>query len=320
MHQLPTLLAILIGLAFPHSSVERSAVDTIRAPYVMILGTAQDAGIPQAGCYSKFCNYARQTGGRKLASSLAIIDPETHQYFLVDVSPDVREQLDLIPEAHFKDRASARNPLDGILLTHGHIGHYSGLVHLGKEGMGIGPTAAYIDSTMASFLASNGPWSLMVDEGRLDLIVVEPGAAIKLTDRLSATPLLIPHRAEFTRTLAWLVQGPKRNLLYLPDIDRWSEMERPILRLLAEWSVDVALIDGTFYSGDELPGRDMTKIPHPPIAESVKLLEDKPNLKTEIVFTHFNNTNPAAWDFTPEAAIVRESGFGLARRGMIFEL
>ena len=71
------------------------------------------------------------------------------------------------------------------------------------------------------------------------------------------TALRVPHRDEFSDTVGFLVEGPSRKLLWLPDIDKWDKWKLSLEDVLAE--VDHAFIDATFYSGDELPGRDISK-------------------------------------------------------------
>ena len=80
--------------------------------------------------------------------------------------------------------------------------------------------------------------------------------------------------------------------MFVPDIDRWEGNETLLERLLD--GVDVAYIDATFYDGRELPGRDMTKIPHPMMIDTMDLLQsysdDYPGANR---FIHLNHTNPA---------------------------
>ena len=143
----------------------RDAPSMARSPYALVLGTAQDGGLPQIGCYSERCEGARRDP--RFISSLALVEPDAERYYLVDATPDITRQVDLIDEDGFRRRAQARRPFDGILLTHANIGHYLGLARLGREGLGTSETPVYCTTAMADYLRSNGPWSLMVDEGRL---------------------------------------------------------------------------------------------------------------------------------------------------------
>lgn len=282
-------------------------------PYALVLGIAQDSGMPQVGCYAERCERARRRAKPRYAASLALIDPDRDRYYLVDATPDITRQLDLIEEPGFRRRAAQRRPFDGIFLTHAHIGHYTGLAVLGREGLGIAPTPTYCTEQMADFLTTNGPWSLMVSEGRLDLRPVTPSEWTQIDDQLEARALLVPHRPEYADTVGWIFRGPTQTLLYLPDIDSWERWELDVEDVVA--SVDVALLDATFFSGDEVPGRSMEDIPHPLVPHSMDRLQASVDAGSRVMFTHLNNTNPALFEDSVEAEEVRRRGFEIATEG-----
>ncbi|HSM37104.1 MAG TPA: MBL fold metallo-hydrolase [Longimicrobiales bacterium] len=287
--------------------------------YALVLGSAQDGGMPQAGCFTPACDRARATDPPRLVASLGLVTrsaPEASPgFYLVDASPDLPRQMDMLAseEPAFRVRSDARRPFDGIFLTHAHMGHYLGLAHLGREALATAPTPVHCTERMADFLATNAPWSLLVDEGRLDLRPLAPGRLRRIDDALSAWCMPVPHRDEFSDTVAWFFEGPERSLLYLPDIDRWNRWERDVAEVVS--TVDVALLDGSFYSADEVPGRAVEDIPHPLIPDSMARLRDVAS-RTRVVFTHLNNSNPALDPDGPEARAVRTAGFGIAREGM----
>jgi pyrroloquinoline quinone biosynthesis protein B len=284
----------------------------------LILGSAQDGGMPQAGCFTPACERGRATEPPRLVASLGLVTrsaPEASPgFYLVDASPDLPRQMDLLAkeEPIFRDRSAARRPFDGIFLTHAHMGHYLGLAHLGREALATAATPVHCTQRMADFLTANAPWSLLVDEGRLDLRPLAPGRLRRIDDALSAWCMPVPHRDEFSDTVAWFFEGPERSLLYLPDIDQWSRWERDVADVVS--TVDVALLDGSFYSADEVPGRAVEDIPHPLIPDSMRRLADVTR-RTRVIFTHLNNSNPALDLDGPEARAVRAAGFGIAREG-----
>ena len=291
-----------------------NALSRQTGPYALVLGIAQDAGMPQVGCYAERCERARARARPRFAASIALISPERERYYLVDVTPDVTRQLDLITEPGFRARAAERRPFDGIFLTHAHIGHYAGLAVLGREGLGMAPTPTWCTPEMAGFLSDNGPWSLMVREGRLQLRPVESDGWNRVDDELEARALRVPHRPEFSDTVGWMFRGPSATILYLPDIDSWDAWELRIEDVVA--SVDAALIDASFYSPDEVPGRDIEDIPHPLIPHSMDRLQGRVDAGDRVVFTHLNNTNPALFEDSAEAAEVRRRGFEIATEGL----
>ena len=282
----------------------------------VVLGSIQDGGLPQAGCYTDRCERARLDP--YYVASLCLVEPDSGRAWLVDATPDLVRQLDVIPGQAFRRRAAERRPFEGILLTHAHIGHYLGLALLGREALAIDPTPCYCSSRMADFLASNGPWSLMVEEGRLDLRVLEPERPTRLAEDLEVTALPVPHRDEYSDTLGLVFRGPRQSLLYLPDIDRWDLWDRKIEDVVA--SVDVAMLDATFYSAAEVPGRDQDQIRHPLVTDTVRRLGEAARGGRTVVLTHLNNSNPVLDDGSPERTSVLEAGFQVARAGQRYPL
>lgn len=286
-------------------------------PYLLVLGTAQDGGLPQIGCRDEACERARRNPDeRRLVTSLAIVDPRDGRRWLVDASPDLAEQVELVARAAPRSGASeARAPLfDGVFLTHAHVGHYAGLAQFGREIYGARDLPVWCSSRMATFLRSNGPWSLLVDTHAIELRELEPGTAVALAPGLTVDSLRVPHRDEFSDTLAFVVRGPKRTVAYLPDIDKWERWELPLESFLE--SVDLALVDGTFFADGEVPGRAMSEIPHPFIRETLaRLASAPPELRRKVVFTHLNHTNPAANSGSAAAHAIRSAGMRIARDG-----
>ncbi len=288
----------------------------------MILGTAQDGGVPQLGCGEPRCERARNDErARRRVTSLLLADPASGQRWLFDASPDLPEQLELARPHPPTRRSSGPRPalFDGVFLTHAHIGHYLGLAQLGREVYGAQGLATFGSPRMLEFLRGNAPWRLLVETGALELREISPERGVELSSGLRVSALRVPHRDEFSDTLAFVVRGPRRSLLYLPDIDKWERWELRLEDVLAE--VDVALVDGTFYADGEIPGRAMAEIPHPFISETLARLASAPlELRRKVVFTHLNHTNPACdLDGAAQRAI-RAAGMRVAREGELIEL
>jgi pyrroloquinoline quinone biosynthesis protein B len=281
-----------------------------------VLGSGQDGGIPQVACRKAHCTAAAQDHSlRRRSPGLALLHHGEKIPFLLDVGPDFPEQLNDLPA----EWVNVRNPVAGIFLTHAHIGHYTGLIHLGREVLGCDRVPVYCSAKMASFLRTNGPWSLLVKLKNIELVEIGPGQKITVADRLAVEPVLVPHRAEFTDTYAFIAHGPNRKLLYLPDIDRWEDLEPPIEEIITR--VDIALLDGTFYSADELPGRDLSKIPHPFITRTMyRLSKQARTTDKQIIFIHLNHSNLVLDADGKRLADLRNRGFDIAYDGMSFDL
>lgn len=263
---------------------------------LVVLGVAQDGGLPHLGCVAPRCEAARRgERPRERVACLGLTDGE--RAWLFDATPDFAGQVHAL---------GARRP-DGIFLTHAHIGHYTGLVHLGKEVLGARDVPVYASAPMRDFLATNEPWRRLVDEGR---IVLADNAAVDLGG-VRVTAFAVPHRDELSDTVGYRIEGPHATAVFLPDIDRWDLWNRDI-RAVVE-SVDLAFLDGSFFSLDELPHRDITAVRHPLVTESMDRLQ---GLGHRVRFLHLNHTNPL-WD---DDAPLRARGFQRARQGDSFDL
>ena len=287
---------------------------------VKVLGTAQDGGLPQIGCYCKNCLRAREDERfSRLISSLAIMDLGEKKFFILDATPDIRIQSDIAFNRLALRKQGRKNSPHGILLTHAHIGHYTGLMFFGYESISTHKMPVYCSSRMKSFLSSNGPWSQLVSLENISIHTLSLEKEVLLTPCISFTPFLVPHRDEYTDTLGFIISGEKRKLLYIPDIQSWKAWNRSIVEETRK--SDVALLDGTFYSSEELPGRDLSKIGHPFIKTSLKTLKNVAEEgKTKIYFTHLNHSNLALDPEGNARKEVEEKGFGIASEGMEFFL
>ncbi len=276
-------------------------------PYVVVLGIAQDGGAPHAGCIKECCEekwdnptqYAR-------VSSIGIVDPVSKESWIIDATPDFALQLTALD-----------NQLSGIFLTHAHIGHYTGLIHLGREVMGAKEIPVYAMPKMKTFLESNGPWNQLVALNNISINEISDKGKINLNERLSITPFLVPHRDEYSETVGYKVEGPNKSLVFIPDIDKWQKWDQDIKEVVSNNTY--SLLDGTFYDIDELPGRDMSEIPHPFIVESMNLFSDIVN-KSGVYFIHLNHSNPALDSNSNAFDNIKKNGFHIAQRDQLFDL
>lgn len=280
------------------------------SPLTVLLGTAQDAGFPHVGCRNACCERAWSDPSRhRLPCCLGIVDPDSQQRWMIDCTPEFPRQLRRLDERFPIE--SAGPPLDGILLTHAHIGHYTGLISLGTEALAAAEQRVFVMPRMQQFLQENAPWNRLIAEGHVVLQPMTNGRELALNERISVTPLLVPHRDEFSETVAFILRGPDRSLLYLPDIDAWDHWETPVEQIVAK--VDVAYLDGSFYDRSELPGRNHAEIPHPCLIESLSRFRDlAADERRKIRFFHFNHTNPALDPESAAAATVTAAGFRIA--------
>ena len=287
------------------ASVSSPVNSTVHA---IVLGIAQDGGVPHIGCTQDLCVRARHDPSqRERVACLGLVAGDKR--FLIDATPDLPSQIESLNAGRtLLDRA---RPVDGILLTHAHIGHYAGLMYLGREALGARGVPVYATPRMAAFLRANGPWSQLVSLGNIELREIEPDRPLALALGLTVTAIRVPHRDEYSDTVAFRIAGPGRTLLYVPDIDKWEKWDR---RLEDEvGAVGVALLDGSFESQSELPGRSLLEIPHPLVGETASRLAGKTG-GADVRFIHLNHTNRLLWNEEARRAL-RGRGFRVAVDG-----
>jgi pyrroloquinoline quinone biosynthesis protein B len=265
---------------------------------VKILGSGQDAGIPQIDCYCPACRLARKYKKyRRLGPSLAISNGK--DCVLIDASPDIKPQLEMT--------GKGKGSLKGIILTHAHFGHCVGLLSLGKESLNTKNIPVFCTPKIKRFLYKNYPFSLLVKNKNIIINEINPDKQFKISG-IKYTPFKVPHRDEIADTVGYTIEAKKR-IIYLPDIDYWT---LDIIKKVN--NSDIAFIDGTFYSSRELPR--FKQVPHPPIEKTMSLLKNSP---AEIYFTHINHTNPINGR-GKERAGLKKMGFNIAYDGLALEV
>ncbi len=311
-------LVVLSGSGCRPSSQSDAAAPSPAAldPYIVVLGTAQDGGLPHAACTCPRCDAARRDPKkRRHVASIAIVVPSTGRRFLVDATPDLREQLDLLPTVGTHPHGSVdRAPVDGVLLTHAHAGHYLGLAFFGFEAVHTSNLPVYATPRMAVFLSANAPWSRLVSRGEIELRDMPSGQTFDLDEGVRVTPFTVPHRDEDSDTVGFRIAGKRHVIAYVPDTDTWATWSTSAREALA--ACDTALIDGTFFAGDELPGRDVSRIGHPLMVTTMdRLGDDVRSGRLRVLFTHLNHSNHALDPDGHERASIRARGFAVAEEG-----
>ncbi len=280
--------------------------------YVVVLGIAQDGGYPQAGCIKSCCSSLwKNSDHSKMVSSIGLVSDSKNSW-IIDATPDFPRQYHILKDKH-------KTSIKGIFLTHAHMGHYSGLLHLGREVMGRKKMDVFAMSRMKSFLEENAPWNQLVELENIILNKIFPDQEIQIDQSIIIEPILVPHRDEFSETIAFKIMGENKSLVYIPDIDKWNIWERDILKIIM--NNDYILIDGTFFDSNEIPNRDMTEIPHPFISESIELFLDLNRYnRNKVFFIHLNHTNPVIKNNSAAYNKVIKNGFNVAQEGQRFNL
>ena len=309
--RLECLRPSLVGALFEkHYHVARIPLLMVTAT---LLGTAQDGGLPQAGCQQPCC-IDLPLSAQRYPVSLGVVDEEGKGH-LLDTTRHLAGQLSIWKHP----------PLASIFLTHAHFGHVDGLGLLGKETMNAHGLNLHVSSSMFHLMEETPQWALMLAQGVFSEHVFMHGDRINLSDELRVEPVHVPHRAELSDMHAFVVRGPHHSLLYLPDHDDWdSTLERHQCSSIREWlnvlEVDIALIDGTFWDADELPALRQNNVPHPPVRDTLGRLGNRIEGDPEIFFIHLNHTNPLHDENSEASKKVQSMGWGVAGQGQQFTL
>ncbi|MEO2147521.1 MAG: MBL fold metallo-hydrolase [Flavobacteriaceae bacterium] len=303
------LLKIGLGIVILIFSISLVFSQNNNSPFIYVLGNVQDAGLPHIGCDEEICINAYSEKIKYYSTSLALVDIQNHEYSLFDVTPDISDQLRLIGNDIFSEFILPSN----IFITHAHIGHYAGLMYFGREALGSKGVQVNVLPRMYDFISLNGPWSQLVNLENIALNKVNFRDNIEITPNLSVVPIKVPHRDEFSETAAFLILGPNKSALFLPDIDKWDKWSMNIVEMLS--NVDYAFIDATFYSSDEI-NRNIEEIPHPLVMETMDLLSDLPyEQRNKVYFIHMNHTNLMIDINSDISRKVLQKGFNIARLG-----
>lgn len=283
-------------------------------PFVVILGVAQDAGYPQIGCNQDCCKAIRLgKQQKKMVTSLALADPATKKWWLFEATPDISEQLQL-----FQQITKQQYPFlpETVFITHAHIGHYTGLMYLGREALNANNQKVKVLPKLKNFLETNGPWSQLVQLKNIQLNALQENKPITLNQSLLVKAFIVPHRDEFSETAGFEIQYQNKKILFIPDIDKWAKFSNNIAQFLQQ--ADYVFIDATFYKDGEIKGRSMQEIPHPFVQETKLLLNGlNAKAKKKIVFIHFNHTNPL---LNKQSVAFKETikEYGVAMQGSIY--
>nr|WP_321237034.1 MBL fold metallo-hydrolase [uncultured Psychroserpens sp.] len=298
-----------------NSEKKNELIPTDYNQYITILGIAQDAGFPQINCEKECCAaFYSDEESKKLVSCLGLIDLQSKQKWLFDATPDMPQQIQNLKDNHL----NTNKVIDGIFLTHAHIGHYTGLMYLGFEALGGNDIPVYAMPRMKNYLETNGPWSQLVSFDNIQLRKLQNDSTIFISKALKVTPIQVPHRDEYSETVGYKIEGTYKTALFIPDIDKWHVWDKDIIEEVKK--VDYAFIDASFFRDGELK-RDMSKIPHPFTTETTTLFaKESKKTKNKIYFIHFNHTNPTIKERHPLKDSIQNLGFNFAKEGDRFEL
>lgn len=302
-HKYFSMYKLLLFLLFIPATV-------LSQPYVQVLGIAQDGGYPHVGCKKECCRHAiADVYHKTYVVSLALLDPESHKWWLFEATPDIKEQL---REFHSRNAGTYPYLPEGIFLSHAHMGHYTGLMQFGREALGTKGLKVYAMPKMKQFLEKNGPWSQLVSLNNIEIIPIEDNSIVGLNKVINIVPFVVPHRDEYSETAGFRINTSNKKYMFIPDINKWNIWEQDLIENIK--AVDIVMIDATFYDDGELPGKNMKEIPHPFVTETIGLLDNESAAtKSKVYFIHMNHTNPLLWDNAVQQQVV-DKGYNITKQ------
>lgn len=300
---------------------------------IILLGTAAGGGFPQWNCWCPSCRIARAEPHRAIqrTQSSAAVSADGRRWFLLNASPDVREQLGRLPA---KVPDGARHvPVEGIVVTDAELDHTVGIMLLRE-------------ARHLQLCATMSVLRVLEDDSRI-LPVTRAFAEVRVTTMVPGSPLSLCYRdgsdaglvvesfvvaagpPRFARedlpghTVGLLVRdtGTGATCAFVPGC---GELDAPLFERLA--SAHLLLFDGTFWTDDELirlgiGDRTARQMDHLPISGPEGSLERLATLPCRLkVYSHINNTNPMLVEDSAERALVESRGFRIGTDGMRFTL
>ena len=303
---------------------------------VIVLGAAAGGGVPQWNCGCRNCTDARNSSPSIISTqaSLAISVDDTH-WFLVNASPDIRQQIITTPALHPKPDALRHSPITGVILTNGEVDAVAGLLSL-REGS---PFTIYAHARVHAILKANSIFNVLGDRVQRQAITIDEAFAPALPDGspsgLEVLPFRVPGKS------AWYLEGTDDGAdgdgdtlgLTVTDISTGQSVH--VLTACARVTPDLktrladaplVFFDGTVWRDDEMitqglsqkTGQRMGHIAMSGDDGVISSLADSGIGRK--VFLHINNSNPVLDDDSDERAQVDRAGWIVAVDGMEFTL
>ncbi len=305
--------------------------------HVKILGSAAGGGFPQWNCGCWNCRLLRERKLRATPRTQAqlAISSDGVQWFLLNASPDLRAQIEATPELH--PRAGARSsPIAGAVLTGGDLDQALGLLLLRE----LQPLRIYATASVRTLLREDNTMfaalSQTAEQTRWTDIMpgeeFEPATVCDVSSGIRCRafpldehwPMYVPaeRRAELApqeSVTGLVIDSPQGGrVVFMPSA---PTVDDACLELIN--SADVLLLDGTFYTDDEmcrLTGRSARQMGHMPVSGPDGSLERLAGARPRKIYIHINNTNPMLDEESPQHRAVRDAGWEIAEDGWHFEL
>jgi pyrroloquinoline quinone biosynthesis protein B len=301
---------------------------------VVVLGAAAGGGVPQWNCGCRICRAARDDHPelRSTQASVAISADGDH-WFLINASPDLRQQLLATPQLHPKAGQLRHSPVAGVILTNGEIDAVAGLLSM-REGS---PFTIYAHAKVLAILKANSIFNVLNEKNvRREPIELdrpfEPALPGGAPSGIEVLPFTVPGKA------AWYLEGKahpggsddagdtlglrildKATGKYLYFLAACADMTDELKSRLA--GAPLVLFDGTVWRDDELIAAGLGNktgqaMGHIAMSGERGAIEALAGLDIgQKLFLHINNSNPALLQGSAERKIAEGAGWQIPSDG-----
>jgi pyrroloquinoline quinone biosynthesis protein B len=300
---------------------------------VVILGAAAGGGVPQWNCGCRVCVAARTDPKLQSTQASIAISADGEHWFLINASPDLRQQLIATPQLQPKAGKLRHSPISGVILTNSEVDAVAGLLSM-REGS---PFTIYAHRKVLSILKANSIFNVL-NENRVRRQPIEVNEAFE-----PALPAGSPSGIEIlpfavAGKSAWYLEGKPHpggddrvgDTLGLRIRDKTTGRYFYFLAACAEVSDDIksrlagaplVFLDGAVWRDDELIAAGLGNktgqgMGHIAMSGDNGAIESLANLDIgRKIFLHINNSNPALLPASPERKIAERAGWQIPADG-----
>jgi pyrroloquinoline quinone biosynthesis protein B len=296
---------------------------------VRVLGSAAGGGVPQWNCACPNCSAARAGDQPTRTQSSIAVSADGERWLLLNCSPDIAVQIERF--APLQPRGLRGTPIDGVLLTDANVDHLGGLAVLRQSGAHrflvrsseVVRAIAAKQPAFAPFARPPHRWLDVPLGGSCSAIDADDLAGTRLTVRAIPVPGMTPgydgRRSLRGAVVAYEIAeaGQDARLLFAPVFAQIDDLLRAAID-----GAQIAFLDGTFYTDDELVSQRLLEkhaesLGHMPVSVTLGQLQ---GTRSRIIFTHINNSNPMLEPSSREFERISEAGAELAFDGMELHL
>ncbi|MEY9123068.1 pyrroloquinoline quinone biosynthesis protein PqqB [Bradyrhizobium yuanmingense] len=301
---------------------------------VVVLGAGAGGGVPQWNCGCEGCRAARAKGHELFRTQASVaFSGDGEHWFLINASPDLRQQFNATPQLHPRAGALRHTPIAGVILTNSEVDAVAGLLSM-REGS---PFTIYAHEKVLAILASNSIFNVLNEKNvRRQPIAIRKPFEPRLPDGtlsgLEVLPFAVPGKA------AWYLEGKVHpggesgdgDTLGLKITDKATGKFFYFIAACAEVTdalkaeidgASLVFFDGTVWRDDEMiraglghkTGKSMGHVAMSGEDGAIARLADL-NIDRKL-FLHINNSNPALLPGSPERKLTEEAGWQIPADG-----